>query len=814
MFRAALFVLIFGTPAASLAAAPAAATLPASSITTSSAILNGSGTPGSESTIGYFRYSATNPGTCDDAFGTRVPVVSGTDLGAGSSTVSYSITTTGLRQGVTYYYCAVVKNASGTAFGAIQAFTIPSAPVVTTGTASSLTSSSATLEGSANPVAASTIGWFRYDLASPGTCNDAFGIRTPATSGTSLGAGSASVPYAQGITGLLPGTTYYFCAIASNTYGTTYGAIQSFTTPAMAPTVSTSSATITSGTVVTLRGSGNPNGDATTGWFRYGTVSPGTCNDTFGTKVGGAALGAGTSYVSFSQAAAGLTPGTTYYYCALGSNALGLGMGTVRSFTTPASPLVVTQPASGLTATTATLNGSGTPNRAETTGWFRFSTTNPGTCNDAFGSRAPSTGGVALGPGTTSVPFAQSISGLSGGTTYYYCAIAASSEGTVFGSVLSLTTAGAPTAATLAASGIATGSATLNGSGNPNGASATGWFRYDTTSPAACNDTFGVRAPSSSGTALGSGSSAVPYAQSVGGLLPGTKYYYCAIAQNPYGLAYGELQSFTTPALAPTVSTGSASVTSGTAATLQGSANPNGDATTGWFRYGTASPGTCNDTFGTKVGALLLLRHRRLRAGSGDLVRWLLAGGGRADAGDPVLLLRAGVRMPRCAGAVGGNGTQLHHALCPDGDDGGGEQLHGHLRGAQRNRNAQPGDDHGVVPLQLHQPRHVQRRLREPRAADQRHGAGRGNDQRSVCPEHQRSVRRHHVLLLRHCVEQRGHRLRRGALVHHGGAARGHHQRGLGAVGQRRHAQRQRQPQRRGHHGLVPLRHQQSRGVQ
>ena len=52
------------------------------------------------------------------------------------------------------------------------------------------------------------------------------------------------------------------------------------------------------------------------------------------------------------------------------------------------------------------------------TGWFRYAATNPGTCNDTFGSRAPLSDGSYLGSGTTPTGFNQSISNLSGGTTY------------------------------------------------------------------------------------------------------------------------------------------------------------------------------------------------------------------------------------------------------------------------------------------------------------------------------------------------------------------------------------------------------------
>ena len=64
------------------------------------------------------------------------------------------------------------------------------------------------------------------------------------------------------------------------------------------------------------------------------------------------------------------------------------------------------------------MNGNANPNRATTTGWYRYSTTNPVTCNDSFGSRAPTTGGSNLGAGSTAQTYAQPISLLSPGTTY------------------------------------------------------------------------------------------------------------------------------------------------------------------------------------------------------------------------------------------------------------------------------------------------------------------------------------------------------------------------------------------------------------
>jgi hypothetical protein len=99
---------------------------------------------------------------------------------------------------------------------------------------------------------------------------------------------------------------------------------------------------------------------------------------------------------------------------------------------------------------------------------------------------------------------------------------------------------------TTGASPVATSTATLNGSADPNGAATTGWFRYYSTDPGTCNTTTGTP---TSATGLGSGSSGVPYSQSLTGLSPSTTYYYCALANNTAGTVLGDVWSFTTNAL-------------------------------------------------------------------------------------------------------------------------------------------------------------------------------------------------------------------------------------------------------------------------
>ena len=110
------------------------------------------------------------------------------------------------------------------------------------------------------------------------------------------------------------------------------------------------------------------------------------------------------------------------------------------SFTPPLPPTASTSPASVVTATTATLNGSGNPNGAATTVWFRYSITSPGTGNDSTGTRVPASSGVDLGSGSAAQPFSQALTGLASNRTYYCWAVTQNATGTAVGNVQPFTT--------------------------------------------------------------------------------------------------------------------------------------------------------------------------------------------------------------------------------------------------------------------------------------------------------------------------------------------------------------------------------------
>jgi hypothetical protein len=98
--------------------------------------------------------------------------------------------------------------------------------------ANSITSSGATLNGSINPEGTDTVAYFQYGTST------SFGSTTTTQD---LGSGGSTVPFGIGISGLQPGTIYYYQLVTvSNGLTSTY-AVQSFTTAAAtnAPAVDT-----------------------------------------------------------------------------------------------------------------------------------------------------------------------------------------------------------------------------------------------------------------------------------------------------------------------------------------------------------------------------------------------------------------------------------------------------------------------------------------------------------------------------------------------------------------------------------------------
>ncbi|MCE9585674.1 hypothetical protein K8Q94_03580 [Candidatus Nomurabacteria bacterium] len=149
-------------------------------------------------------------------------------------------------------------------------------------------------------------------------------------------------------------------------------------------------------------------------------------------------------------------------------------------------------------------------------------------------------------------------------------------------------------------------SATFTGSGNPEGVTAFGYFRYASTQnpPIFCNDVYGSNMSSTNDVNLGNGSSDVTFTKNLTGLTPNTTYYYCSAispgaTKNTNVIRYGGIQTFTTKPCSTcaqtTIQTNNAKIIDDTNAYLNAFFNTNVKAVT-WFEYREIIPGNDGET--------------------------------------------------------------------------------------------------------------------------------------------------------------------------------------------------------------------------
>jgi hypothetical protein len=345
-------------------------------------------------------------------------------------------TVAGLQSAVTYYFAVTADNTSGLesppsneisyTVPTLVVSTSPGLPVLATMAAGSVTSASATLNGLVNPDGAATSASFEY-----GT-NTSYGANTP---GVNLGTGVNSLAVNSSISGLLPGTSYHFNLVAANAVGKATGADATFATPAIAPRVITQSAGGITSSNATFNGAVDPDGASTTAYFEYGAST------SYGATTPVMNLGAGTSALAVSAAISGLVPVTTYHFHLVAASVAGTTAGADAIFATPAAapvtviqpspPSVITQPASGIASSQATLNGSVDPNGVSTTAYFEYG------LSTGYGAAAPV---INLGAGTNSMAASAVISSLLPRTTYHFHLVALSAAGKTAGADASFTT--------------------------------------------------------------------------------------------------------------------------------------------------------------------------------------------------------------------------------------------------------------------------------------------------------------------------------------------------------------------------------------
>ncbi len=195
------------------------------------------------------------------------------------------------------------------------------------------------------------------------------------------------------------------------------------------PTVSTFPAQNITQTSGKIRGSVNPNGQATTYYFEWGTST------SYDHETAHRDAGSGKNSITVDETIANLTPGTTYHYRLVAQNPSGTSHGSDRTFTTTAisvsMPTASTGSASDVTENTAVLSGTVNPQGAETKFRFEYGT------DTSYGSATP---WFAAGNGTSELSVNATITGLTPSTTYHFRIVAENSAGTVTGDEATFTT--------------------------------------------------------------------------------------------------------------------------------------------------------------------------------------------------------------------------------------------------------------------------------------------------------------------------------------------------------------------------------------
>jgi uncharacterized repeat protein (TIGR01451 family) len=397
--------------------------------------------------------------------------------------------------------------------------------------------------------------------------------------------------FSETISGLTPGTRYYYRAVAVNAdpsafvaYGDTLWG-ETINT-AVAPSVMTIPASATSNSI-TFNGSFNSNGTTPTEVrFEYGTDQNNLDSST-NPPVNTSNLSGG---FSKTLSVPEITAGTTYYYRAIATNFGGSAQGTILSIHTtsggngnscPNGPTITSlspdEVNEGAAATVVTINGtnfiSGTTEvLVNGTNWAINSITSTALTITLSSAELISNGNISITVqnGSCSDVATFTINNVGGGN---------GGGGSGGGSSNTY-----PTVVTVSSTNITGTSATLNGTVDPNDHTTNAWFEYGTSSTLSTNH-------ETIHTTAGSGNSAVDFNQGITGLAQNTTYYFRIVAENNHGTKRGEIKSFSTSENTNgIITTIQATNQLANSAKLNGLfVNNSGGSVQGWFEYGKTS---------------------------------------------------------------------------------------------------------------------------------------------------------------------------------------------------------------------------------
>jgi len=345
-----------------------------------------------------------------------------------ASQQAVSATLEGLTAGATYFFRLVGESEEGSSYGLIrEVTTAPAVEKLSTGPVANLEPESATLTGSLAPNGFDTHYYFQWGTST------SYGNTTPEPPGTDAGSEKGAITAQTDLSGLTPNTTYHYRLVGTNSFGTTFGADQKFTTSGP-PRITAKPVTAIGHETATLNAEVNPDQIETTYRFEYGEDTE------YGQEapVGGADIGKGASPVAVSAPLTGLKLGVTYHYRVVAENAFKTTTGPDQTFTT-IPPALTASWATEVSATEATLNAEVNPLGNETTYYFQYGTAacapNPSNCTSI-----PTPPGEDIGAGEAAITKTLKLTNLQPEGTYHFRVIAINSLGEAASTEHTLTT--------------------------------------------------------------------------------------------------------------------------------------------------------------------------------------------------------------------------------------------------------------------------------------------------------------------------------------------------------------------------------------
>jgi DNA-binding beta-propeller fold protein YncE len=499
----------------------------ATDLTTAGATLTGTINPEGRDTQYHFEYGT------DTKYGTQIPA-SDAEVGSDSTAHAVSQSVTGLTSDQTYHYRLVAVVHGFPTYGPDQTYTTEPLPtVVTTGAATNLSTTTATLNGAINPEGLDTQYHFEY-----GT-DTKYGSQIPVADGE-VGSDSTTHAISELLTGLTPHQNYHYRLVGVVQGNHAYGPDQTFTTEALPTVVTTGAATNLTTTAATLTGSINPEGLDTQYHFEWGPDA------NYGSQIpaSDAEVGSDSTAHAVSETLTGLTPHHTYHY-RLVAVVQGFRVdGDDETVTVdPLRTIVTTGSATRVGWQSVTLSGTVNPMGLDTQYHIDYG---PDT---SYGRQAPAVQDAYVGAGNRSVAVSDPVAGLAPGTTYHYRTTAYVRGIAVHGKDATFTTKPLPavlptTVKTGVPGAVSQSGVTLTGSIDPHGLETGYYFEWGSD---ATYEKGHVRAVD---TQVGPRSGARVVRQRLDGpfLTPGVTYHYRLAAMVAGTRVYGADRTLTTPA--------------------------------------------------------------------------------------------------------------------------------------------------------------------------------------------------------------------------------------------------------------------------